>query len=325
MAKKDYYELLGVSRSAGEPEIKRAYRRQAKKYHPDRNPDDPAAEARFKEVQEAYHVLSDKNKRAAYDRYGHAGVDPQAAGADDFAGPGWPGAGNFREFKFGGNVDDLRDIFDNLGGGPFDDLFGRFARKTRPSGRTAHRHAPVRGQDLEHKINMSFEQAIEGATFEIDLRVATETGTKTQTISAKTPPGVGHGQRIRLRGKGQPGLNGGPPGDLYLVCNVRPHRYFKRDGDDIYIEVPISIAEAALGAKIEVPSLKGRTTVTIPPGTASGAKLRLKGRGVHNPRKRTSGNQYVVIKIVPPKNLEPHQQQVLRELLDDNPRKNLHW
>jgi DnaJ-class molecular chaperone len=205
------------------------------------------------------------------------------------------------------------------------DVFERFTHGPRPARRRARRPSPTRGQDIEHRINMSFEQAVHGATFEIDLRLATATGTTTQTLSVIIPAGVRDGQRIRLRGKGQPGLNGGPPGDLYVICQARPHRYFTRQEDDLYVEVPISIAEATLGAKVEVPSLEGRTTVTIPPGTASGTKLRLKDRGVHNTAKKTRGHQYVVIKIVPPGRLEAHQEQVLREMLADNPRKDLHW
>ena len=325
MAGKDFYQLLGVSPSADQAEIKRAYRRLAKKYHPDRNPNDPAAEARFKEVQEAYDVLSDKSKRAAYDRFGQVGAGPYGPGAADFAGAGWPGAEAAQGFSGRINIDDLHDLFESFGGGPVGDFFDRFSGRPRPARRKARRPSPTRGQDIEHSINMSFEQAVRGATFEIDLRLPSGAGTTTQTLSVKIPPGVRHGQRIRLRGKGQPGLNGGPPGDLYVVCQARPHRYFKRENDDIYVEVPVSIAEATLGAKIDVPSLEGRTTVTIPPGTASGTKLRLKNRGVHNTAKKTRGHQYIIIKIVPPAEIAPHQEQALREMLADNPRKNLDW
>ncbi|UCG33140.1 MAG: J domain-containing protein [Phycisphaerales bacterium] len=323
MANRDYYDILGVPRSAGEAEIKRAYRRLAKKYHPDRNPNDRAAETRFKEVQEAYDVLSDKEKRAAYDRFGRAGVDPQAASPRGYAWSGsGPGGGYSAEF----NIDDLRDLFEHGGGGgPFGDFFDRFAQGPRAARRHARRATPMRGQDLEHTVNMSFEQAVHGATFEIDLRTTTGTETKTQTLSVKIPAGVRDGQRIRLRGKGQPGVDGGPAGDLHVICCIRPHRYFRREQDDIYVEVPISIAEATLGAKVEVPSLEGRSTVTVPPGTSSGTKLRLKDRGIYNAAKKTRGHQYVVIKIVPPDKLEPQQEQLLRELLAHNPRKNFQW
>lgn len=323
MANRDYYDILGVSRSASEAEIKRAYRRLAKKYHPDRNPDDRTAETRFKEVQEAYDILSDKEKRAAYDRFGRVGVDSQAGEPGGYA---WSGAGPGRTYSTEFNIDDLRDLFEHGGGGgPFGDFFDRFAQGPRTARRRARRATPMRGQDLEHTVNMSFEQAVHGATFEIDLRTTTDTGTKTQTLSVKIPAGVRDGQHIRLRGKGQPGVDGGPAGDLHVICRIRPHRYFRREEDDIYVDVPISIAEAALGAKVEVPSLEGRTTVTVPPGTASGTRLRLKDRGVYNATKKTRGHQYVVIKIVPPKKLEPHQEQVLRELLAQNPRKNVQW
>ena len=324
MAKRDYYAVLGVSPTAGEQEIKRAYRRLAKRHHPDRNRDDPDAEARFKEVQEAYDCLSDKQKRAQYDAFGHA-----APGTGGFAG-----RGPHVTYTSGGpgmSGDDLRDIFESFGGGSIGDVFqqfvggGGFGRR----GRTARR--PQRGTDIEHPVNLAFEQAVRGTTIEIDL---TSTGDpqrgRRQTLTVKIPPGVRDGQRIRLQGKGQPGVDGGPPGDLFIVCRIRPHRYFRREQVDIILELPVSITEATLGANVEIPTLDGPTTLKIPPGTSSGQKLRLRQRGVRSAAGKARGDMYVAIKIVAPGKLSAEQRKLLRELHEggaaiDNPRAGLDW
>lgn len=330
MGKRDYYTVLGVSRSADKGDIKRAYRRLAKKYHPDRNPNDASAERHFKEVQEAYEVLSDGDKRVAYDRFGQAGVGAADGGRGGFGG-GWPGGDSFG----GGtrvSASDLRDLFENAGaaggggGAGIGEMFEQILGGGRGGRGRSRRVAPARGRDIEHRVQISFEQAIGGASLEVELRGGEggQTG-GSQTLTVKIPRGVRDGQKIRLRRKGEPGVHGGPAGDLYIVCRVRPHRYFKRHADDILIDVPISIAEATLGVKVEVPSLDGRTKVTIPAGTASGTKLRLKDHGVWNETAQKRGHQYVLIRIVPPESVSPSQEAALRELLADNPRRGLDW
>jgi molecular chaperone DnaJ len=234
---RDFYKTLGVERSASADEIKRAYRRLTKKYHPDRNPDDPSAEQKFKEVQEAYSVLGDAQKRSDFDRFGDAAVghwdtDP----------------GGHRVYTWGSGAqipfDDLEDLFSAFGGGAsvFRDFTGRGRRA--PGGR--RREPPARGQDVERTVNLSFEQAVKGTTVEVDV-ARNGPGRRRETLDVRIPPGVRDGQRIRLKGKGRPGVNGGPAGDLYLACSIRPHAYFRREGKDIYLDAAISITEAALG------------------------------------------------------------------------------
>lgn len=342
MGKRDYYEVLGLSRSASEQEIKSAYRRLAKKYHPDRNQDDPSSEGKFKEVAEAYEILSDKKKREIYDRFGHSG------------GPGsWqqaPTGERVYHYSGGSNVNmnfsSLEEILNFFAQGqrqgrspfgqasPFDDLFSSsggndlFSRMRGGANRSRRTASSVPGQDLEHTVNLSFEQAVQGTQVEIDLVAPSGSREGRETLTVKIPAGVDNGQRIRLRGKGQPGSGGGKRGDLYIVCNIRPHSFFERRGNDIYLDLPIRITEAALGAKIELPTIDGRSTLTIPPGTPSGAKLRMKGKGVPCSRQGKRGDQYVVIKIVPPKDLDDRQRRLLKELADklsDDPRSHLSW
>jgi len=323
MATRDLYEVLGVSRTASADEIKRAYRKLAKQHHPDRNKGDKAAEQKFKEVQQAYAVLSDDEKRRRYDQIGSA---------DFHEGPGGPGqAWNWSSGDGTTvNAEDLADLFDfgflrgeRAQRGQHASLFEELFRGKRGRGRTTVAEPPAAGGDVEHHLELTFEQALRGASLELQL----DTGGKTrQTLTVRIPPGVRDGQRIRLRGKGQPGRRGRPPGDLFLVCSVAPHKYFNRDGDDIYLTAPITLTEAALGAKIDLPTLDGTRTVTIPPGTASGTKLRLAGLGLPRAGTTDRGDQYVVIKIVPPARLTDNQRRLLKELADatpDNPRKDL--
>lgn len=336
MAGADYYDILGVSRNASDEEIKRAYRRLAKQYHPDRTKNDPAATAKFKEVSEAYEVLSDKQKRAQYDQFGKAGVGH----VEDHNGR--------KVYTWGGgsstiDMDDLEDLFSAFGsagprrraagGGPgdvasiFEQMFGGRGNGPRvdPAGwqtRTAPRRAG--GQNVERPVRLTFEQAIQGATVEID-RAA---GGRRETISVRIPPGVSDGQRIRLRGQGGPGRGGGPAGDLLIVCQVQPHRYFRRAGNDIVIDVPISIQEAVLGGTVDVPTLHGTMTMKVPPGVASGTRLRLKGKGVPAGDGRPLGDQYAVIQIVPPKNLTNEQKQAFERLageIEYQPRREVAW
>ena len=309
MSLKDYYEVLGVSRSASADEIKRAYRRLAKQYHPDRNPDDPSAEAKFKEVQAAHDVLKDPQKRSQYDRFGPAAVGNWQTD---------PGGQRVYTWSDGGptiSFDDMEDLFSAFGGlggageagaGPFADVFGR-------EGRGRRRRAPAqRGLDLERPVNLSFEQAARGTSVEVD-RVAGDG--RRQTIQVKIPAGVKDGQRIRLKGKGQPGLNGGPPGDLYLAVTVRPHRLFRRDGLDVYVDVPLTIAQASLGDKVDIPTLAGEVTLTIPPGTNGGSKLRLAGHGI-KPAKGAAGDLYAVVRVAAIRNPTERQARLLRELAE---------
>lgn len=312
---RDFYKTLGVDRSASADQIKRAYRRLTKKYHPDRNPDDPSAEQKFKEVQEAYSVLGDAQKRSDYDRFGDAAVGHWDTD---------PGGQRVYTWGSGAQVpfDDLEDLFSAFGGGAsvFRDFPGRGRRA--PGRRKA---PPARGQDVERAVNLSFDQAVKGTTVEMDVARIGPGGR--ETLDVRIPPGVRDGQRIRLKGKGRPGANGGPAGDLYLACSVRPHAYFRREGQDIYLDVAVSITEAALGTKIEVPTLSGPVEMTIPPGTPGGSKLRLRGRGIAG-GDGSPGDQYVVVRIVPPKSLTDEQKELLKRLgesLAENPRRDVPW
>ncbi|HLV18350.1 MAG TPA: molecular chaperone DnaJ [Pseudomonas sp.] len=346
MAKRDYYEVLGVSRGADDAELKKAYRRLAMKYHPDRNPDDKAAEEKFKEANEAYEVLSDPNKRAAYDQYGHAGVDPQMGGM----GGGFAGGASFS------------DIFGDV----FSDFFGGGARSSRGG--------PQRGSDLRYTLELSLEEAVRGTT--VTIRVPTLTSCKTcngsgakkgsspttcstcggigqvrmqqgffsvqqtcprchgsgkmitdpcgdchgqgrveehKTLSVKVPAGVDTGDRIRLSGEGEAGTLGGPAGDLYVVVNVREHDIFQRDGRDLYCEVPISFADAALGGELEVPTLDGRVKLKIPEGTQTGKLFRLRGKGVTPVRGGAPGDLMCRVVVETPVKLDKHQRELLEE------------
>ncbi len=314
----DYYQILGVERSATQDEIKRAYRRLAKKHHPDRNQADAAAaEDKFKEVQEAYSVLKDPKKRREYDQYGKAGVGQWTTNPNGQRVYQWGGGGSSVR------VDDLEDLFSAFGGGGqrasvFDDLFGRGGPRRRA-------RSPQKGDDVQQQLRLSFEQAIHGCTVTVRLSAP---GRKTENLDVKIPPGVEEQQKIRLRGKGSPGINGGPPGDLLLVVGINAHPYFSRQGADVYVDVPISTIEAALGAKVDVPTTDGTATVTIAPGTRSGSKLRLRGRGAPRSNGAARGDQYVIVQIMPPKNLTDEQRRLyeqLRELGDVDPRVNCPW
>lgn len=319
--KRDHYEILGVTSSASTDEIKRAYRRLAKKYHPDRNPNDPSAEAKFKEVQHAHAVLSDAKKRAQFDRFGEVGV-----------GQWDTRPGGQRVYQWGGSTvgrEDLEDLFSVFGGGGggssiFEELFGGHAGRGGRRSSTVQA-AAQRTPDVEQALELSFDQAVRGTTLTLKLRSGADG--LLQTIDVKIPPGVEEGQRLRLRGR-VPGSNGQAPGDLYLSCTIKPHPYFTRRKADIYVDVPVSVTEAALGAKIEVPSIDGQATLTLPPGTPGGTKLRLKGCGVRKPGSDRRGDQYVVIRITVPKALTDEQRRLLEELGrhdQSNPRADCPW
>lgn len=341
MSKRDYYEVLGVQRNVSESDLKKAYRRLAMKHHPDRNPDDHRAEEMFKEVKEAYEVLSDSRKRAAYDQFGHAGVDPSQG-----AGPG-PGGAGF--------ADAFGDIFGDIFGG------GRGGRSNR-------------GSDLRYKLDLTLEEAVFGTetTIEVPTLVSCEvcdgTGAKkgtsastcptchghgqvrmqqgffsvqqtcprchgsgsiiadpctacnghgkvrdTKTLSVKVPAGVGTGDRIRLAGEGEAGDMGAGPGDLYVQIQVVQHPIFERDGNDLYCEVPISFVTAALGGDLEVPTLKGKVSVKIPAGTQTGKMFRLRAKGVQSVHGGAAGDLIAAVAIETPVNLTARQKELLEE------------
>ncbi len=309
MADSDYYKTLGVARNASADEIRKAYRKLARENHPDVKKDDPAAAELFKQVQEAYSVLSDPEKREQYDRYGaafhQAGRSPGGKGGpggQTWSASGGPGAG----FDFNDLFGHSFEFEDVLGG-------GRRGRGARP---------PARGTDLEAEVRVSFETAARGGSVDIQL----EAGGASQTLTVKVPPGVGSGSVIRLAGQGQPGRFQGPPGDLLLTVQVDPHRYFRREGVNLLVDVPITPSEAVLGAKVEVPTLSDGTIVlTIPPGTSSGVKLRLRGKGILDPQTRQPGDQFVVVKISVPRDADEEMKNFYRQLAekDTSPRTGL--
>lgn len=342
MAKKrDYYEVLGIQKSASDAEIKKAYRKMAKKYHPDMNKDNPQAEELFKEVTESYNVLSDKEKRKLYDQFGHAAFDEGAAqggaygnsgaGAGGFGGQGFgngsfhfrgnPG-GNYQEFHYSG--DNLDDIFDGIFGGGFkssgfggkgfgsgfhssgfgdeEDLF-RGSRGQRTRARE--------GGDVLAKVDVTFEEAALGADKVIRFRSPDGTD---QSLQVHIPAGIDSGQKIRLKGKGMPGINGGEAGSLLLEVTVHDKSGFERKGMDLYTTVEIPFETAALGGEAIVPTLTGKVSCKIKEGTQSGTKIRLKGKGIvsmKNPSQK--GDEYAVIQIRVPKHLSPDAKQKLSE------------
>ncbi|MBT8138001.1 MAG: molecular chaperone DnaJ [Gammaproteobacteria bacterium] len=352
MAERDLYEVLEVARNASDAEIKKAYRRLAMKLHPDRNPDDDDAEARFKEVKKAYEVLSDQRKRAAYDQFGHAGVD----GA---AGMGGAGAGGFE----GG------DVFGDIFGDVFGDIFGGGGRRRG--------NRVYRGADLRYPLELDLEQAVGGTSVNIDVptlvgceqcdgsgaapgskpetcgtcgghgQVRMQQGffsvqqtcprckgsgevvstpcsecsgqgriRKTRTLSVQVPAGVDTGDRIRLTGEGEAGRNGGPPGDLFVEVHVRSHPLFERDGADLSSEVPLSYATAVLGGTVEVPTLDGKVSLKIPAGTQSGKVLRLRGKGVRPVRSNMQGDLHCRVVVETPVHLNREQKELLEKFED---------
>ena len=328
MAKRDYYDVLGVERGATEDQVKSAYRRLARKYHPDLNPGDADAEKKFKELGEAYEALSDPKKRQAYDQFGPEGLrmGAEAGGAGPsgyrytWAGEGAPFEdGSFEAFGGGGDA-----------GSIFEDLFSRLGGMRGAGGRRrAGPRQAFPGQDAESELTISFDQAVRGVHSSLSIRRPMPDGSlRPERIDVRIPPGVRDGQRLRLRGRGSPGVGGGPPGDLYLVMHVLPHPFFRREGRDIYVDLPVTVPEAALGAAVDVPTVQGRTSVRIPPGTASGTKLRLKGQGIADAKGDGRGDQYCVIRIVPPRTLDEPQKRLyeqLRELQKESPRTGAQW
>ncbi len=300
MSHKDPYEILGVKRDASRDEIKRAYRVLAKRYHPDRNPGDKSAEQKFKDVQAAYELLDDPTKREQYDRFGAGGPIP------DFqnwgAGSGTPFGGDV-QFDFG-SLGDITSIFE------------QFFTRPGPSARGGHRRsarAARRGANIEHTIEVTFEEALSGTTREALLSAGP--GGKSERIEFHVPAGVYDGQRIRLRGKGQHGAGG--RGDVLVTCRVRPHPKFRRNGANILVDLTLDIVDATLGAKVEVPTPHGPAMVTVPPGTSSGAKLRLRGKGMPAARGREAGDLHALVKIAAPRELSPRARELLEALRDE--------
>lgn len=322
MAQRDYYEVLGIPRTASADELRKAHRKLALKFHPDRNKNNKDAEEKFKEIQEAYDVLSDATKRQNYDQFGHAGVGAGAApsgspNGDPYeafrraqsqagrrgrsgSGGGWRASPGVTVEDFdSGQFGDFGDIFEQMFGAQ-----GRGAG--RPSARGRARPEPTRGADVEQPVTLTFEQAARGITLSLQM----DRGGKMETIEVKIPPGVKDGSRVRIKGRGE--MPGGEPGDLYIVTHVTPHPYFRREGLDVLLDLPISVYEAMLGTKVEVPTLDGPVTLTVRPGTSSGGKLRIKGRGIE--RGTEKGDELVVIKIIVPREIDDEGRELMKNL-----------
>ncbi len=303
----DYYKILGVKRSASAADIQKAYRDLARKHHPDMNPDDARAKEQFQRVQNAYDVLGDEEKRAKYDQFGAnfeavQGGGPRSAHAADFENA------------------DFSQFFGDQPGGGFADFFSQFSGGG-PRQRTA---PPRRGADVRHDLRIPFQTAVVGGEARLVVR---RRGANTETISVKIPAGINDGRKIRLRGQGEPSPRGGPPGDLLITVHVEPHEFFRRSGKNLEVTVEVTVAEAALGGKIDVPTPKGVISLTIPPGSSSGRRLRIKGHGVQ-PAGETAGDLYAVLQIVLPPETDQRSAELIRqldELQAMHPRSNLHW
>ena len=356
--KRDYYEVLGLQKGASEADIKKAFRKMALKYHPDKNPGDKTAEEKFKEVNEAYSILSDPEKKKLYDQFGHAGVDPNAG----FGGAGGGFGG------FGGSYDDIFDMFGNMFGGGFGGFGGR-----------AQRNGPMKGRDLQKAMTITFEEAAFGVKKDIQVNKHVECSTchgtgaapgtskqqcpkcggsgqihttqrtpfgqfsnvstcdrcggtgeiietpcpdcngsghirKNVKINVNIPAGVDNDSIIPLRGQGEPGVNGGPAGDLYIVISVKPHKMFKRKGSDLQLEIPISFEQAALGAEIIVPTLEEKIKYKVPAGTQPGTKFRIKGKGVPNVRNGRKGDLYIKVNLEVPTKLNAEQKKAVEDM-----------
>lgn len=300
MATKDYYQTLGVNKSAGDEEIKRAYRKLAMKYHPDKNPNKKEAEERFKEINEAYAVLSDKEKRKQYDTYGAEGFRQRFTQEDIFRGfdfdeilSGLFGGRGRREFRYGGR-----------GGFDFGDFFG---------GQGAYQdmgRMPQKGEDILYELSISLEEAASGG----EKRISYRKNGKIEEVSVRIPRGIETGKKLRLVGKGMEGRRGSPPGDLYLQISVREHPVFTREGDDLIVEKEISFPEAVLGTTIEVPTLEGKKRVKVPPGTQSHTKMRLKGLGMPHFQKEGRGDEFVKVLVRVPKKMTEKGKKLVEEL-----------
>ena len=308
-ASRDHYDVLGVSRTASADDIRSAHRRLARQFHPDLNKEAGAAE-RFNEIQRAYEVLSDPEKRKKYDQFGDAAFEPGAAGGGGVGagGPAW------QEM----DPEAMRDIFGDIFGDGFGGGAGGGRRRAR--GRAPR---PTQGPDREFELAIGFAVAANGGTEQLRMRSADGS---TETIDVRIPAGVANGAKLRVRGRGEAGFHGGPRGDLILTVRVGAHPWFTRDGLDLSVDIPITIAEAALGATVEAPLLKGRVKLKVPPGTSSGAKLRVRGKGITD-SKGASGDLYAVISIAAPKELSEDDRAALESIAArlPDPRASLAW
>lgn len=313
MAKRDYYDVLGVSRGAPGKAIKSAYRKLARKFHPDVNPD-PSAARKFQEATEAYRILCDPKKRRLYDNYGHAGLEnpaqwdqpePQTkVGIEEILG----GAGAFAGMG-------LREILSKLRGKKKDDGEEN-ARKAQQSSRKNQK-----GQDVEYPLEISFEEAARGTERTVGIRRQEPGGdARNEKVTFKIPAGIDQGARVRVKGKGRPGASG--PGDLFIIIRVLDHKWFRREGSDVYVDLPLNIVQATLGASVEVPTLDGAVEIKIPPGCPSGRKLRLRQRGIVSPKTQQRGDQFVVVQIRPPRELSEQGARLLEQFRDSE-QKNL--
>ncbi len=318
MPPRDYYDVLGIARSASADEVKKAYRKLARQHHPDVNPGDKTAEAKFKEVQNAYDVLGEPEKRKQYDQVGHeaftsfGGSGPRA-GASEWAAQAGPGYENvdFSQF-FGGGGAAGPDLGE--GGGIFEDLLGRMRGG---GGRAGRPRGPRRGQDVEAEIAIPFATAVLGGETSIDL--AREDGSR-ESLVLKIPPGTDTGSKLRLRGRGGPGEKGAPSGDLTIEVTVDPHPFFRREGNNLALDLPITVGEAILGGKVDVPTLSGTTvSLGVPPGSSCGQKLRVRGRGVPAHGGQPDGDLFVALKIVVPKTIDDESRELIRQFSERNP------
>ena len=311
MAEKDYYDILGVKKAASDDEIKKAYRALAKKFHPDKNKGNKDAEAKFKEISEAYSVLGEKEKREQYDRLGREAFHFGGA-SGPFAGGGGAnpfGGFDFSQFTRAGGGGARTHTRRTSGAGGFTDIFSDLF------GGGGFEAGPQRGGDVEAEVTIDFRDAVLGTTMELTLARG---GATPDTVKVKIPEGVRDGQHIRLRGKGAPGVDGGPPGDLNLLVHVRPHPFFERRGDDIHIELPITVGEAIRGAEVEVPTIHGPVRARIPAGTQGGQTFRLSGKGV-----KKKGDHYYRVIVNVPKQAPADAVDAVESAYDVNPRSNL--
>jgi curved DNA-binding protein len=322
----DFYSVLGVPKDADSATIKKAYRKLARDLHPDKNPGNKTVEQRFKDVNRAYEALGDEKKRKLYDEFGEdalrEGFDAEKQRAykqwQDRAGngPGGFGGGGFRG-GYGGGAVNLEDLFSGAvpggnvdGGDPFADLFGRASR----------RRGPTRGRDYEQELTIDFVSAVKGTTLQL------RNPSSPEPVTVRIPPGAADGSRVRIKGQGAPSPNGGAPGDLILVIHVEPHPLFRREGDDLYLDVPIWVSEAIKGAKVKVPTFDGDVSVKVPAGTQSGTKLRVRGKGVAR-KGREPGDLYLVFMVHVPTGQSPELQELADRLArfeTGDPRANLH-
>jgi len=325
----DHYKTLGIRRNASQDEIQQAYRDLARKYHPDLNPNDKQAKEKFQQVQAAFDVLGDAEKREMYDRYGSSFETTGPGGP--WAGGTWharPGAGSGSGGGFGVEDIDFSQFFgERFGaepGGGFADIFSQFHQSGAGTARKHPRGRPRRGADIQHELPIPLKTAVTGGEAQVTVRRGSG---KVETITVKIPAGVKDNQKIRLRGQGEPAPRGGPPGDILLAICVTPHASFRRRGNHLHVQVPVTLSEAARGAKVDVPTPHGTVSLRIPAGTSSGAKLRVKGHGVV-PKDGPPGDLLAEVQIVLPEKLDETGRRLIEQLEEyyaEDPRADLRW